>query len=227
MEKTINIPNNLGELTLEQFCEAYQLINNPNFKNPDDTPKESFWFEYIHILTKIPKEDLDNMDYIDFIKMKKIVIDLKFDIPNLDNQDEDRKDIIVEHKGKRFIFQPDYAYNKLKTARLIEDYLGEKDFLEHLYLVAGIGFIELDDKNNPKPFIIENLNKKAEFWLDCPIEKLYSTLFFYSIQGNASLMLTNRFGKMTQNTKRWAIALLQQGAIQELKKLNKNGVGLV
>ena len=220
MEKTIQIPSSVSELTIEQFCEMYQLINNDVYRYKDGSVKESFWSKYIHIVTGISEQDIDNMEWNSYLQLKNEISALKFDLPtNFEDPSPNKEDVIIEFNGKKYKFQPDYGYTKLSTARVIEDMLGDKDFLEHLYLVVAIAFRELDSNGNEIPLIEENLPKKAEELMKMKIGQLYNTLFFCPSRGTNCSLFTNRFGNLAPHTQDLAKAKMQQGALDSLRSL--------
>lgn len=218
MEKTVNIPSTMNELTIEQFCELYQLINNDTYRYSNGQVKESFWSKYISVLAQLPESEIDNMEWQSYLELKNEVAKLKFDLPTeFDDQNPNKEHVIIEHNGKRYKFQPDYGYTKLKTARIIEDMLGDKDFLEHLYLVVAIAFVELDENGNEMPFIEEQIPKKAEELMNMQIGKLYNTLFFCPLRGTSYSLFTSRFGNLAPITLNLVKAKMQQGALQALR----------
>jgi len=218
MEKTVEIPTSVSELTIEQFCEMYQLINDKSYRYDNGSVKESFWSKYISIVTGISEQDIDNMEWNSYLQLKNEIATLKFDLPTeFEDPNPNKEHVIIEHEGNRYKFQPDYGYTKLKTARIIEDMLGDKDFLEHLYLVVAIAFVELDENGNEMPFIEEQIPKKAEHLMKMQIGKLYNTLFFCPIRGTNCSLFTNRFGNLAPLTQSLVKAKMQQGALQALR----------
>lgn len=195
LEKNYDAAESVWEMTLGDFIDLMELMK------AEDKSDLGHQMKLISLISTIPLELLEEMDFARFVQLAEICTFGEIDLPQLVTSEdlgvEHRGPITFEVEGTTFVFQPDYAYSKMKYIAKVEDFLRGKDLMENLHWVLAFCAFE-EGKTDTFDLDSEMLNKKAELMCKAKMEDVFRPLFFFAQQKQNSLLFTKHFSLSAQ-----------------------------
>lgn len=215
MEKTVEIPESMEELTLEQFIDYLELT----VESKEGPTRKAI--KLMSIMSGIPVEDVELMDAKDFGRLYKELEwlkDVKFESPA---KPKDKKDIVIAVEGEEFLFQPDYYWSKIGDMAVVEELLAGRNMFTHFHYVLAIACRKKDEKLDR-----ERIEERAKLFLKCKMKDVYDAMFFFALAGKTSSIFTLAFSGVNEKIQKTIAMMLSLTLSPKVVDSLKNGTGI-